>query len=175
MIPIFQRFALFAPPWQQGPVAERGGRGIGPMPVSHHACSSVASERCQGRQLVRIGLAVFVLGMLTGFLGPLAGGSHLFVVRQLEIALSGLLLTTLGLQWCRVCMRQAWRRPVISLLVCMTLGHWLYLVCSAWQAGRATAAPVAAQPWYSFSVSLLLIGVCTVLLCHRSGARNRSR
>ena len=91
----------------------------------------------QGRQLVAAGLTVFIFGLLGGFFAQFLSSSLALLFHHLEIAVSGLILVFLGLQWSRLAIAEPWCSWFCRLFIYGTVAKALATVgFILWGAGR---------------------------------------
>lgn len=94
--------------------------------------------------LFRLGLALFLLGLLTGFAVPAVKNPRMALSSHLEAVLNGIFLVVLGLLWPHVHLPGAWGVTAVALIVYAAYANWLAtLLAAAWGAGRRFA-PIAA-------------------------------
>ncbi|WP_292991977.1 hydrogenase [Mycobacterium sp.] len=94
--------------------------------------------------LVKLGLILFVIGLLTGFAVQALKNPRMGLTSHLEGVLNGMFLVLLGLLWPHVHLSHAWGVTSVVLIVYSTYANWLStLLAAAWGAGR-TFAPIAA-------------------------------
>jgi len=94
--------------------------------------------------LFKLGLILFVIGLLTGFAVPALKNRRMGLSSHLEGVLNGIFLTLLGLLWPHVHLAHAWGVTAVALIVYAAYANWLAtLLAAAWGAGRRFA-PIAA-------------------------------
>jgi (hydroxyamino)benzene mutase len=94
--------------------------------------------------LFKLGLILFVIGLLTGFANPLLKNPRMGLTSHLEGILNGMFLVLLGLLWPHVHLTHAWGVTSVVLIVYAAYANWLSaLLAAAWGAGRKLA-PIAA-------------------------------
>src|ERR1700742_2058439 len=94
--------------------------------------------------LLKLGLTLFVLGLLTGFAIPVLKNPRMGLTSHLEGVLNGMFLALLGLLWPHVHLAHAWGVTAIVLIVYSAFANWLAtLLAAAWGPG-AKLAPIAA-------------------------------
>jgi hydroxylaminobenzene mutase len=94
--------------------------------------------------LFKLGLILFVIGLLTGFAIPVLKNPRMGLTSHLEGILNGMFLALLGLLWPHVHLIHAWGVTAIVLIVYSAYANWLStLLAAAWGAGRKLA-PIAA-------------------------------
>jgi hydroxylaminobenzene mutase len=94
--------------------------------------------------LFKLGLILFVIGLLTGFAIPVLKNPRMGLTSHLEGVLNGMFLALLGLLWPHVHLTHAWGVTAIVLIVYSAYANWLStLLAAGWGAGRKLA-PIAA-------------------------------
>jgi hydroxylaminobenzene mutase len=94
--------------------------------------------------LFKLGLILFVIGLLTGFAIPMLKNPRMGLTSHLEGVLNGMFLALLGLLWPHVHLTHTWGVTAVVLIVYSAYANWLgALLAAAWGAGRKLA-PIAA-------------------------------
>ncbi|MCV7096773.1 hydrogenase [Mycobacterium kubicae] len=94
--------------------------------------------------LFRLGLVLFLLGLLTGFVVSALKNPRMGLSSHLEGVLNGMFLVLLGLLWPHVHLPNAWAVTAVVLLVYSAYANWVAtLLAAVWGAGRRLA-PIAA-------------------------------
>jgi (hydroxyamino)benzene mutase len=94
--------------------------------------------------LFKLGLILFLLGLLTGLAGPAVKNPRMALASHLEAILNGMFLVLLGLLWPHVDLPYAWGVTAVVLIVYAGYANWLATLLAAfWGAGRKFA-PIAA-------------------------------
>jgi (hydroxyamino)benzene mutase len=121
--------------------------------------------------LFRLGLVLFMIGLITGFVIPVMKNPRMGLSSHLEGVLNGMFLALLGLLWPHVHLSHGWRVTAVALLVYAAYMNWLAtLLAAAWGAGRKLA-PIASAGHHEAStvketvvnVLLLSLGVAVVI------------
>ena len=87
--------------------------------------------------LFKLGLVLFVIGLLTGFAIPALKNPRMGLTSHLEGVLNGMFLALLGLLWPHVDLPHAWGITAVVLIVYSAFANWLgTLLAAAWGAGR---------------------------------------
>ncbi|KAF0185276.1 MAG: hydrogenase [Hyphomonadaceae bacterium] len=123
------------------------------------------------RTLIRAGIALFLLGLLTGFATPLLPAPRLGLASHLEGVMNGLFLVALGLIWGRLTLARWAGSLTFYAALYGTFANWLATLLSAvW--GAAGMMPMAGHgavgsPAAELIVAALLISlsVAMVLVC----------
>ena len=114
--------------------------------------------------LLKLGLTLFVLGLLTGFAIPVLKNPRMGLTSHLEGVLNGMFLALLGLLWPHVHLAHAWGVTAIVLIVYSAFANWLgTLLAAAWGAGRRLA-PIAAGDYEASKVKEAAFGFLVVSL-----------
>lgn len=127
--------------------------------------------------LFTIGLALFLIGLLTGLVIPALKNPRMALSSHLEGVLNGMFLVVLGPLWPHIDLPEAWQVIAVALIVYSAYANWLAtLLAAAWGAGRKFApiatgdhkAPAAKEGFVSFlllSLSVaIVIGVVIVII-----------
>jgi hydroxylaminobenzene mutase len=94
--------------------------------------------------LFKLGLILFLIGLLTGFAIPVLKNPRMGLSSHLEGVLNGMFLTLLGLLWPHVHLAHVWGVTAVVLIVYAAYANWLAtLLAAVWGAGRRFA-PIAA-------------------------------
>ncbi|WP_252159409.1 hydrogenase, partial [Mycobacterium tuberculosis] len=90
--------------------------------------------------LFTIGLALFLIGLLTGLVIPALKNPRMALSSHLEGVLNGMFLVVLGLLWPHIDLPEAWQVIAVALIVYSAYANWLAtLLAAAWGAGRKFA------------------------------------
>jgi hydroxylaminobenzene mutase len=114
--------------------------------------------------LFKLGLVLFLVGLLTGFAVPALKNPRMALSSHLEAVLNGMFLVLLGLLWPHIDLPHAWAVAALVLIVYSAYANWLAsLLAAAWGAGRKLA-PIAAGDHQTSAtrervVSLLLVSL----------------
>lgn len=122
------------------------------------------------RRLLRLGMILFLLGLLTGFAIPGVANPRMGLASHLEGVMNGLFLVALGLVWPRLRLAGTARTAAFCLAVYGTFANWAAtLLAAVWGAGASM--PLAGQgregtlvqEWiidfglYSLSLAMVLV------------------
>jgi hydroxylaminobenzene mutase len=114
--------------------------------------------------LFKLGLILFLLGLLTGFAGPAVKNPRMALASHLEAILNGMFLVLLGLLWPHVDLPHAWGVTAIVLIVYAAYANWsATLLAAFWGAGRRFA-PIAAGDHEGTAASERVVGFLLVSL-----------
>jgi (hydroxyamino)benzene mutase len=114
--------------------------------------------------LFKLGLILFVIGLLTGFAIPVLKNPRMGLTSHLEGVLNGMFLALLGLLWPHVHLSHAWGVTAIGLIVYSAYANWLgTLLAAAWGAGRKLA-PIAAGEHEASTAKEAVFGFLVVSL-----------
>ena len=133
------------------------------------------------RSLLRLGVLLFLLGLLTGFAVPSLATPRLGLTSHLEGILNGIFLMVLGLVWPKLTL-PAWAlRAGFWLLVYGTFTNWLTTLLGAvWGAGgrmmpiaggdlEGSRAQEAVVVFGLLSLSIAMVAGCVLVLWGLSG------
>jgi hydroxylaminobenzene mutase len=119
--------------------------------------------------LFRLGLILFLLGLLTGFAVPALKNPRMALSSHLEAVLNGMFLVLLGLLWPHIRLPNALGVTAVVLIVYSAYANWAAaLLAAAWGAGRKLA-PIAAAHHESSAakerlVSFLLVSLSVAIV-----------
>lgn len=114
--------------------------------------------------LFKLGLILFLIGLLTGFAIPALKNARMGLSSHLEAVLNGMFLVLLGLLWPHIDLPHAWGVFGVVLIVYSAYANWLAsLLAAAWGAGRKLA-PIAAAEHEASAVKEGLVSVLLVTL-----------
>ncbi|ORB86107.1 hydrogenase [Mycobacterium kansasii] len=117
--------------------------------------------------LFTLGLVLFLIGLLTGFAGPVLKNPRMALSSHLEAVLNGMFLVLLGLLWPHLHLPHAWQVTVVVLVAYAAYANWLAtLLAAAWGAGHRLA-PIATG---SHQASAAKEGVVTFLFLSLAAA-----
>jgi hydroxylaminobenzene mutase len=89
-----------------------------------------------GRRLLRAGMILFTLGLLTGFAIPLLKHPRLGLSSHLEGVQNGMVLVLLGLLWPKLRLGAGWLKAGFYLALYGTFANWgTTFLAAAWAAG----------------------------------------
>ena len=125
--------------------------------------------------LLQLGIALFLLGMLTGFIVPKFKNPRMGLSSHMEGVLNGMFLIALGLLWSRLNLSGAMLSLAFWLAIYGTFANWFAtLLAALWGAG--SMMPIAAQGHESSpareaaikfllgTLSLAMVAVCALVL-----------
>lgn len=93
--------------------------------------------------LFTLGLVLFLLGLLTGFVVPNLKNPRMALSSHLEAVFNGMFLVLLGLLWPHIHLPNAWAVAAVVLIVYSAYANWIAsLLAAVWGAGRKFA-PIA--------------------------------
>lgn len=95
-----------------------------------------------GRLLIRLGVALFLLGLLTGFAVPAAVIPRMALASHLEGVMNGLFLMVAGLFWARLALGPRARLVAFWAIVYAAFANWLATFLSS-MTGAAAMMPLA--------------------------------
>jgi (hydroxyamino)benzene mutase len=124
-----------------------------------------------GARLLRLGVFLFLLGLLTGFAVPAVANPRMGLTSHLEGLMNGLFLMALGLLWPRLGLSSRLLTTTFWIAIYGTFANWAgTLLAAVWGTGRSTpiAAPgLSGTPMQEGVVDFLLISlsIAMVVLC----------
>jgi (hydroxyamino)benzene mutase len=114
--------------------------------------------------LFKLGLALFLVGLLTGFAVPALKNPRMALASHLEAVLNGMFLVLLGLLWPHLDLPHAWAVTAVVLIVYSAYANWLAsLLAAAWGAGRKLA-PIAAGDHQTSAAKERVVSILLVSL-----------
>ncbi len=114
--------------------------------------------------LFKLGLILFLIGLLTGFAIPAMKNPRMGLSSHLEGVLNGMLLVLLGLLWPHVHLPHVWAVTAVALLVYAAYANWLAtLLAALWGAGH-TLTPIAAGEHEASTAKETLVNILLVSL-----------
>jgi len=116
------------------------------------------------RKLLRLGIILFLLGLITGFLLPLTANPRMALSSHLEGVMNGLFLLVLGLIWHRLAIGRRARRATFGLAVFGTFTNWATTLAAAFLGAGESMMPFAAAGHTGNSGQELLISIGLVSL-----------
>jgi len=135
-----------------------------------------------GRRLIRCGVLLFLLGLLTGLIVPVLANPRMGLSSHLEGVMNGLVLVVLGLLWPRLRLSGTASTVALGLALYGTYVNWATtLAAAAWGAG-APMMPIAGlghqgtrlqEGIIAFglvSLALAMIATCAIVLWGLRGA-----
>jgi (hydroxyamino)benzene mutase len=120
---------------------------------------------------MQLGILLFLLGLLTGLVGPKLKNPRMGLASHLEGVMNGMFLIILGLIWPRLGLSHGWLVATFWLIVYAAFANWLAtLLAAAWAAG--TLMPIAAAsrraaPGKERVIGFLLVSLalCVIVAC----------
>ena len=94
--------------------------------------------------LFATGLALFLLGLFTGFAVPAMKNPRMGVASHMEAHMNGLFLIVLGLLWPYVKISQTWETITVALLVYGAWANWFATLLSGFWGAGGRMMPIAA-------------------------------
>lgn len=135
-------------------------------PTRDHSPAASRSHR-----LLQLGFALFLLGLLTGFLVPALANPRMALSSHLEGVLNGIFLVALGLVWPRLVLGPRAAAVTFWLAIYGTFANWgATLLAAAWGAGRSMPIAAGSHAGTSGQESLILflllsLSAAMVALC----------
>nr|AAK26516.1 hydroxylaminobenzene mutase [Pseudomonas putida] len=140
------------------------------------------------RRLLQLGIALFLLGLLTGFLLPMMANPRVGLSSHLEGVLNGMFLLALGLMWPQLSLGTGARKAAFGFAVYGTYANWLAtLLAGFWgaggrmmpiaaggHAGTAAQEGLIAFALISLSLSMLVVGALALWGLRSAPARRNT-
>jgi hydroxylaminobenzene mutase len=117
-----------------------------------------------GRRLLRWGMVLFFLGLVTGLLGPKLANPRMGLSSHLEGIMNGMFLVLLGVVWPRLRLSRRSSAVVFWLALYGTFVNWATTLFAAFLGAGAAMMPIAAPGRTGTTLEELLIGVGLVSL-----------
>lgn len=125
--------------------------------------------------LLQLGIALFLLGLLTGFAIPKLKSPRMGLSGHLEGVMNGMFLVILGLLWELLDLSEAWLTITFWLAIYGTFANWLAVLLAAiWGAGsmmvvagqghQASAGREGVVRFFLVTVSLAMVAVCAIII-----------
>jgi hydroxylaminobenzene mutase len=96
-----------------------------------------------GHRLLQLGIFLFLIGLLTGFVVPHLANPRMGLSSHLEGILNGFFLVLIGLLWPKLRLSRPWLAITFWLAIYGTFANWAAtLMAAIWGAG--SAMPIAA-------------------------------
>lgn len=102
-------------------------------------------SRRMGRRLLRFGILLFLLGLVTGAISPILSNSRMGLSSHLEGVMNGMFLVLLGLIWPRLNLSSASSRIAFWLALYGTYVNWATTLLAAAVGAGAVMMPIASQ------------------------------
>lgn len=98
-----------------------------------------------GRQLVLLGMVIFMLGLLTGFVSGTFANPRMGVSAHLEGLMNGTFLAVLGLFWHHLALSRRASLFAFWMIVYAAYGNWLGVLLGGFWGAGASVMPIAAK------------------------------
>ncbi len=122
------------------------------------------SQLTISRRLVRLGILLVLLGLLTGFLVQKVANPRMGLSAHLEGIMNGMLLAVLGLVWERLRLSRRLSSITSWLAMYSTYASWAFTLLAAFWGAGATMMPIAAQGHQGTRLQELVINAGLVSL-----------
>lgn len=144
---------------------------------------NVQAQEHAGHRLLQCGIALFLLGLLTGLAVQAVPNPRMALSSHLEAVMNGLFLVGLGLLWPKLSLSMPMLRLAFWLAMYGTFANWLAtLLASLWPAGNpmmplaaaghtGTAIQEGVLKVLLISLSLAMIALCAIVLVGLSRRR----
>jgi hydroxylaminobenzene mutase len=132
-------------------------------------------KKHQSDKLIFLGVLLFLLGLIVGFLVPLFANPRMGLSSHIEGVLNGMFLIILGLIWYKVDLSNVWLKITFWLAVYGTFANWLgILIAAIFDAGEMLTiaangqeGPPIAEGIVTFSLislSIAMLVICVTVL-----------
>ena len=118
-------------------------------------------QAIHSHRLLQAGIALFLIGLLTGIAVPSLGNPRMGLASHVEALMNGTFLVVLGLVWPRLVLTNTQLTVALWLAVFGTFANWLSTFLAAMWAAGSGMMPLAGG---GRSGSALQEGIITVLL-----------
>jgi hydroxylaminobenzene mutase len=119
------------------------------------------------RRLLQLGMTLFLLGLLTGFISPSLPNPRMGLTSHLEGLLNGIFLLVLGAIWERLALSARAQSIAFWLAAYGTVANWATtLLAAAWGAGEPMMPLAAAgHTGSSAQESIIAFGLISLSVC----------
>lgn len=116
-----------------------------------------STQSDQGHKLLKYGILLFLLGLLTGFVLPAMQNPRMGLSSHLEALMNGMFLVLLGIIWPKLLLSEGMLKWAYILAIFGTYTNWITtLLAGIWGAG-ADMMPIAAGGFYGVAWQEVLI------------------
>ncbi len=116
------------------------------------------------RRLYQLGIILFLMGLLTGFLLPLMENARMGLSSHLEGIMNGVVLIVLGMIWPKLRLGRTAERIAFGLAVFGTYTNWLATLAASFIGAGASMMPIAAAGFEGSAVQEGLIAIALTSL-----------
>jgi hydroxylaminobenzene mutase len=139
-----------------------------------------------GHRLLQLGILLFLLGLLTGFVVPLLVNPRMGLSSHLEGILNGIFLVLLGLVWPKLRLSRFWLLAAFWLAIYGTFANWSTTLLAAFWGAGSSMMPLAARglegtptqeaiiDFFLYSLSFAMIAVCVIVLWGLTAGRRKA-
>ena len=139
-----------------------------------------------GHRLLRWGVVLFLLGLLTGFVIPMMGNPRMGLTSHLEGVMNGTVLMVLGLMWPKLRLSDRGLTLGFWLAIYGTYANWATTLFAGLLGVGEKMAPIAATGYLGsdaeemvvafgfISLSVAMVGICVMTLSGLRGAPDLS-
>lgn len=130
---------------------------------------SAGMNQGMSRQLVRLGVLLILLGLVTGLLVSDLANPRMALASHIEGVLSGMLLVVMGLVWPRLNLGTGMLRAACWLLAYGAFANWFNPLIGAYWAAGSSMMPMAGMghrgtPAQEFIIGFLAVTLALALL-----------
>lgn len=115
------------------------------------------------RALLQLGVLLFLIGLLTGFVVPVLAIPRMGLSAHLEGVMNGIVLMVLGLMWPRLRLGAGLQRAAFGLAVYAAFANWAATLISA-ATGAAALMPIAGGGASGNAVAEAVVGFLLISL-----------
>ncbi|MCB0750538.1 MAG: hydrogenase [Ignavibacteriae bacterium] len=138
------------------------------------------------RKLLRYGILLFLLGLITGFAIPAMQNPRMGLSSHLEGVMNGMLLILFGLLWPKLNLPERYLKWGFGLSLFGTYTNWATTLFAGFLGAGAEMMPIAGggltgEPWQEIiikfgliSLSLSMLAVCGLLLWGLRGSNTEN-
>lgn len=120
--------------------------------------NTMTQQERTAHRFLQLGVLLFLLGLLTGFVSPLLANPRMGLSSHLEGVMNGIVLVVLGLIWPRLALSRSILTITFWLALYGTFANWAAtLLAAVWGAG--TSMPIAAGGHQGTPVQEVVINV----------------
>jgi hydroxylaminobenzene mutase len=123
------------------------------------------------RHLVRYGLLLFLLGLITGFIVPSMANPRAGLAGHLEGVMNGMFLVVVGLAWSELSLSNRMGQAVSWLLLFGAYANWAATTASG-VLGTSKGTPIAGAGYHASPLAehavyalLVMVGLTMVIAC----------
>lgn len=124
----------------------------------------ILNQQIDSRKLIRYGILLFLLGLLTGFAMPVFENSRIGLSSHLEGVMNGMFLVLLGLIWEKLSLNNMMLRFTFYLALFGTFVNWLTTLFAALIGAGSEMMPIAGNNLTGSQIEEILIKIGLITL-----------